>query len=217
MFIIYLSRVIGIFTGFYSFKNIHYAREFWETHGDVNSSFAITGLFPFHLDFIAQLLTILTLSLVIINCIKRINILKFLIPAVCSLQFLVLVMYWPLYFKGLEFVWDPRLVKLGFRPHLFADLCMHGFPYIIMLLNTPYFVKRRRIEPRIMFVVFFMIYMFVAEIMLLVVGEHPLVVIRSFSGDTRVLFYTFAMIVVAIHYDLLCFNIKLMVKRWEYE
>ncbi|KAG0440269.1 hypothetical protein DMUE_1863 [Dictyocoela muelleri] len=212
MSIIDLTRLIGIITGLYSFKNISYARDFLNSKQIQHNNTINFEILYINLDYVAQILTIITLLLLIINYVKKIENLKILVPVVCSLQFIVTITHWGLYVKDVKYILNSKLVDAGFIPFLPQDICLHGLPYLIILINSLHFSKRQQIEPKIIIIMFFLVYMFISQIIYFVVGEYPLRFLEYLDKNGQLLFFPFCAMIGIIHYEIVCFHSRLFEK-----
>lgn len=199
-----ISRPIGILTGLYAFSNIHVAQEFRHLFTETAFERLKVSISNQYLTNIASFLTIFALALLIVNEYKKLQILGGLVPAVCSLNFLVTAMYWILYAIDPALVWNPEIIKQGFRPFLFADICAHGLPYAILMANSCPYIQKEQMRPRLWISGMVMGYIFFLQWHAISGRGWVYPILDKFSDFLRYFFLLLMGFVLHVHYTVVC-------------
>lgn len=192
-------QIIGIATGLYYITNSHIETKYRKL---VNENFFERLKY---LTNIAQLITIILLIFLLIP--RDIRFIDILLPFSCSLNFLVTLLYWGLYLYDPNTMYSEKLLRSGFKPKLFGNLCGHGFPYLNTLFNTFFKFKGRNNYVIGIIASFSVSYMIYISIINYYTDSWPYPFIKHLNLIEFMALFFVSGLIVGLHYELLCFLI----------
>ncbi|KAG0440089.1 hypothetical protein DMUE_1991 [Dictyocoela muelleri] len=122
-------------------------------------------------------------------------------------------MYWILFTIEPKYVWGIKLIESGYLPYLPADICAHGLPYFILIINSFDVVQKRCNIPLILIISFYVGYITMISILFLVTNRWPYPFLKFIDPLVRVMVFLAGLVVCCLHYELMCMCFKRIKKK----